>query len=890
MTMITRYPVDVDLSKSSDTIDIQSQSVGALAANFFPALDTYASTIFDVSGTRFLKATDSGAASGPWTAKTKHIALDAEVTTMTRSGAVVLRYANNQGLFMSWSQGPAQVNGGLLIGHCVGLDETQPSHLPNGQLAFDSNPDNAIIYNSDLTTTHGVVGDNYATDTFTFGVSGVDLYVKYNGVTLNIPQLKGAAWRWMKPGKILFGARFLTPDAPGVAGFKNISISYPAKPSNRRSNFKGNVIDLTDYGIKALETTGSISASSNSLTVASAAGFAVGDQIIVAVGGETALSSIYSNTAAAGRRGTIGVGGSWPPAARLYATEAALLAASPADESYGETGTGRVRLRSGGTWQAYETGYYYWNMICPHALVAKITAIAGNVLTLDKHAVATTANAQVCFDCLPCFKAMTDEVSPNLRSPEVYIPATSANSAFHLSGSVNTSNHTGLKLRGHTRDTTKLKTPKGIQSGCFNSQNANDIVVSDFWYVSNHDAHGYGAYQRGGIGVGFNIQGNNFDYATGCRMERLRASEVPTQAFGSRTTNGLVIDNCLSELLVAPQQCYLQWNFNVANATAPIVSNCVSNNNWLTPSFEPFSCQDPVFRNCGGRNVMFSSNSCDGAFFDEIYADIEPNCRARNVATPVLDQNILQFNNNIGNSSGGSNGIPGAGGRIRNPRIVIQGYMDENNWLSQAINVSSTPNVLIEGTYNPLVRDDGLRKGLIQSPTPIASGLVPPEQGGVWARDGAKIISDAPNVTVRNMRVVCTSVTPNGGAVAQPQPGTNNHIQIGSTNSATISDIASLGTGTGSVTFSTLDGWLNAGEILVGSERMEYTVTNRPSRTVSITSRGFAGTTAVTHTNGATASFVNYPRAENCIADVRNVPGIAAVQTGNITNAAYAAL
>ena len=287
---------------------------------------------------------------------------------------------------------------------------------------------------------------------------------------------------------------------------------------------------------------------------------------------------------------------------------------------------------------------------------------------------------------------------------------------------------------------------------------------------------------------------------------------------------------------------------------------------------------------------MFSSNSCDGVLFDEIYADIEPNCRAMSVASPILDQNIVQFNNNIGNSSGGSNGVPGAGGTIRNPRIVIQGYMDTNNWLSQAINVSSTPNVLIEGTYNPLVANDGLRKGLIQAPTPIASGLVPPEFGGVWARNGARILSDAPNVTVRNMRVVCTSVTPNGGAVAQSPPGTNSHIQIGSTNSATISDIAALGTGTGSVTFSTLDYWLDTAEILVGSERMEYTVTNRPSRTVSITSRGFAGTTAVTHTNGATASFVNYPRAENCIADVLNVPGIAAIQTGNITNAAYAAL
>jgi hypothetical protein len=881
MALVTRYPVDVDRSKSSDTIDIQSQSLGALAANTFPALDTFASTIFDDRGTRFIKPT-----SGPYTAKTKHNAFDQEVTTYTRQGTVTLRYANGKGLRLFWNTGPAVANGYLQIALVLGVNETQPlisSGNPQPQVSSGSAP---LIYESDLVTAHGVTTSNWHTDTLTFGVSGVDLYLKYNGALLNIPALKGAAHRCMQAGKIIFANN---PDISD-AGFRNISIGYPAKSATCRSNLTGGVIDLADYGIKALETTGSISAGSNSLTVASAAGFAVGDQIIVAVGGETALSSIYSNTAAAGRRGTIGVGGSWPPSARLYANEAALLAASPADESYGETGTGRVRLRSGGAWAAYETGFYYWNMICPHALVAKITAIAGNVLTLDKNAVATTANAQVCFDCLPCYKPLTDEMPTGADFPDVYIPHSAANSAFYQSDRISTTFRTGVKVRGYTRDLTKLQTPKGARWEGFRCSQANDFVISDLWYVSNHDAHGYGTYNRQDAGGGFLVEGVVGNIATGCRMERLRASEVPTYCFNSRRTTGLVIDNCLSELLVAPQQTYLQWNFNVANSTAPTVSNCVSNNNWLTPSFEPFSCQDPVFRNCGGRNVMFSSNSCDGVLFDEIYADIEPNCRAMSVASPILDQNIVQFNNNIGNSSGGSNGVPGAGGTIRNPRIVIQGYMDTNNWLSQAINVSSTPNVLIEGTYNPLVANDGLRKGLIQAPTPIASGLVPPEFGGVWARNGARILSDAPNVTVRNMRVVCTSVTPNGGAVAQSPPGTNSHIQIGSTNSATISDIAALGTGTGSVTFSTLDYWLDTAEILVGSERMEYTVTNRPSRTVSITSRGFAGTTAVTHTNGATASFVNYPRAENCIADVLNVPGIAAIQTGNITNAAYAAL
>jgi hypothetical protein len=84
-----------------------------------------------------------------------------------------------------------------------------------------------------------------------------------------------------------------------------------------------------------------------------------------------------------------------------------------------------------------------------------------------------------------------------------------------------------------------------------------------------------------------------------------------------------------------------------------------------------------------------------------------------------------------------------------------------------------------------------------------------------------------------------------------------------------------------------MDSWPDTGEILVGSERMEYTVINRGSRIVSITSRGFAGTTAVSQSNGVTASIVDYPRVQNCIVDVINVYNIGAVINENITNSTY---
>ena len=62
-----------------------------------------------------------------------------------------------------------------------------------------------------------------------------------------------------------------------------------------------NVLDMRDFGAKPLATTGTISAGSRDLRVSSSEGFAVGDQVIVATGGEAAI----------GPR-TIGVGGALP--------------------------------------------------------------------------------------------------------------------------------------------------------------------------------------------------------------------------------------------------------------------------------------------------------------------------------------------------------------------------------------------------------------------------------------------------------------------------------------------------------------------------------------------------------------------------------------------------
>jgi hypothetical protein len=294
-------------------------------------------------------------------------------------------------------------------------------------------------------------------------------------------------------------------------------------------------------------------------------------------------------------------------------------------------------------------------------------------------------------------------------------------------------------------------------------------------------------------------------------------------------------------------------------------------------------------RRANGRNTMYASNSSSGFLFDECEVTIEAGSRRIDVADPIIDQHIFDINSNIQNTSGGTNGVPGAGGIIRNPKVIIQGYMSSDNWVAQAINITSNPGVLIEGTYNPLVADDGNRRGLIQAPPRIVSGTSP---AFVSANRGPRINCDAPGLVVRNMRLRTVAATPNGTGVSATIPDTTNQIDQGysATVTATISGIAALGTGTGAATLSTLTGWRGISVMQIGAERMEFVVVDDATRAVAITSRGFDGTTPSSHSNGATATAIDYSRIENCIADATRIVGPRGVQSGNITNAAYAAL
>lgn len=468
-------------------------------------------------------------------------ARDTELTTWTRQGYVYLRL-DDLGNAVYFLHNGNSTNGTLEIGIVTGLNE---SSYPGGTYF-------PLYSNIDLVSS---VAGYSKTDTtgasFTFGVSGFDIYAKFNGTEI----LRFQEYRQMNQGSAALKS--------AGAGFRTINY----QTLNRKflySQYNGHQINLADWNINSFQTTGSISASSNSLTVASAAGLHVGDFVVVEIG----------NEAGAGLRGTIGVGGVWP--ALHYTTTANLLAGTPATNTFAwadDTGdtynyfnlnlvsisngspavftigsntlttNALVTFRTTGTLPSplvADTVYYvinagqtattfevsatlggpaintttagsgthrlswvktnpwasvnyYPSKAVPMSLQARITGISGNTITLDTAATVAATNAKVYVDNQLIFNNLLQTVRSGLSpiawsTMEIVVPAGS----YAIGGTIFGSNHTGWTISGQSQAATTLFSPKGVRGAGMNLQAFPSLLVKNLTLTSNYGLNYFG--------------------------------------------------------------------------------------------------------------------------------------------------------------------------------------------------------------------------------------------------------------------------------------------------------------------------------------------------------------------------------------------------------------
>lgn len=684
---------------SEYTIPVASRATDSVAAD---ALSSYflnpAGSIFTndhwgvLAPAKYLAANDYRYLS----AKSRYCSRDMEVDTWARNGIVFLRLTSEGTAVYFFHNGEAS-NGYLDIGVVKGFTEGVGFRYTTNNTGGDYDQ---LWQTSDLihlapgysrTATGGQV--------FTFGVSGFDIYAKLNGVEF----LRIKDYRNVKSGR----AAIQTNEG---YGFRDVTVRN-FRSAQLFSNLDANLIDLRDFGLNSIATTGSISQNSNRLILPADEGFKVGDNVIVAVGGE----------AGGGLYGSIGVGGAWPH--KSYPSFLAMQADSTQpDGTYASIPSADVYQSWTGTWSIDKR--YYFAKISPTALSATVVALSsdGRTLILDKQALAATNNANVYYDNSEIFNRFGED-SDTFTPPSLtlYFPA----GDFAISHRLVISRHTGWTVAGAGQELTRVFSPVGAESAHLWVLNAPNTTVRDLHLEGNVGDNGYGLSMSGNpfsTGVEFSQSNNSV-------AEDLTITNVWWKAVGS-TFSDNVWAYRIKDFLTAPIRTYVQWQFQWSDSSNGGCIDCAVTSTYLTGGFNGFRSEHIQWIRPVGINAPMAINVVGDFRIQDAKITIKGMSQFQGSEASFSHRNpVINVNSNIDQKSP----LLQIGGTIANATIIEEGYINSNNDVLRGIVVNKyNHNVTIQG-------------GNFQSP-----GYIPPSE-----MPGANGIDSAgANTLVDGFRVV----------------------------------------------------------------------------------------------------------------------------------------
>jgi hypothetical protein len=722
-------------------IPVSTEATGNYSTNAFPGFTTPATRIFASGGQNYISPNpDNGlilaTAQTPWR--------DMEITSWTGRGAFYLRMANGRALVF-YSVPSANSGAGLVQ---IGIVENfVPESGSGGDFGGTGNFYWYYINENPAGTLAGYSGTYSSGNTLTFGCSGFNVYLKINGTLV----YSYTEWRLCQPGV----AALWTHQSYGATDIHvhYLSLQYLYSRPNSQ------IYDPRDFGMRALApVTGSMSASSNQLVLASEVGFAVGDQVIVEIGGESG----------GGLRGSIGVGGNWP--ILKYASLATMNAdTSQPDHTSAYLPNMLVYTSKSKVWTpGYGTITYYPGKVVPLSLVAKVTAITsdGKTLTLNKNAAVATNGANVWLDCLPSFLVVnqpqapaivggsgTGSLAPNPSNMLVSIPAGSWRlSNFVTNPLANLT--TGLHIYGQGRTQTTLNSPKGVTCAAFQLTEiaVNNIRITDMAYVGNFGDNGFGfeitanGNGFGGFPSAFSL-GSPGAVSTGLVLQNIDGTNTFGRCCGI-SGNAPMVNKCTVRL-TSGQLDYVGWQMQCFDSANPVIQNCTGTAPYTMKCFEVFACNGGKIINCGGQNTIFSTNSSTNTTIDLTQnVTFTAGCWI-NVNATGIDEPIFNINDNaFGNGSGGV--------MICRPgfQCIQQGYIDGNHNTLKFVQIQAAQTGwTIQGGFPGSARCSETLGGFFQTPDYNAAS---DEYGAML------IYSDAADTVVTGLRIKGAAIGPPG--------------------------------------------------------------------------------------------------------------------------------
>lgn len=671
------------------TIPVQATSAGAVSANQFTGWTHSSGTVFSRTAYGVTTKYFASSVSDTVDIQSKAVSRDQEVVFWASIGRVYLRIANGKALRFETS---ADTTGGWSVAYVL---------IGSGGYEDDTN-----IVSLGSGVPSGINTADTDGDLYTFGVEGFDVYVKWNGVeqwreTQIFSISAGRIGLRCHPSFTTYGFRSVE------ATFKH-SVALYSSPAER-------LLDVRDFGLSSITTTGSMTAASTTLTVASNPGFAIGDPIIVEIGGESGAGAV----------GTRGVGGQWP--ALTYANATAMNAdtSQVLNQVCVLLDTAVTYRWNEVSWVLNDTANSYTGFMLPKSLLATITNISGTTFTLDTAATVSTTNANVYMNNAVKYQevlgatyfSLDDEIS----DLTVEFPAGNFAWGTHDESLGLGSNRIRWEWRGLGVDETQIFSPEGVMSLELSQGSCTTPVFHDIELLSNCRADG-GYQMRYDEGTDRPNQSWPTSLLFGTSSDALiynvRAID-PNQAgiALSYCTNAIVHD-CTIEHTTGHRQ-YTQWMFNFANCTDCTAYNITIDSDYYLAGYEMFQSTGCVFEDFTCRNAVCSANSADEWRMTRINVTMETGCLDTDYFDWVSEFGvIINISSNIDNQQGNPDGA--FNGTFNDFHLVQQADIRSGFAPLTMINMSGTTNyITISGQFP----DKPNTLGLIEIPSGAYGGL-----------------------------------------------------------------------------------------------------------------------------------------------------------------------
>jgi hypothetical protein len=656
------------------TINVQALSAGAVAVDAFaPDFTNPACTVFTngssgawgrTPGEKYIAANTST----NYTALTTAEYRDVEVTTWMRKSEIFLALTDDgRGLRVTINEDTPS----------IALHPLQGIADPPGAYAGEGN--NTTFddrYGWNMTTFTGWSANSG--QSWTVGLEGIEFYIKHGSTEV----VRVTNPYQLRAGKVGFKA---INNSSGGYGFHDMTVTALA-PVSLYSDPDTDTYDPRDYGFKDIATTGSITSGTPTLVVADATGYEIGDPIIVEIGDEPG----------AGLRGTVGVGGTWP--AMSYANQAAMDAdTTQVDGQWAYAAdTGLTKWWDDDATQAWSRSTrkpsdYYESKCLPLALIANITNIVGNTITLDTNASATATDANVYYNCLEGLRFWTVlDVDWNTAGRIMTIPAGDYAVNGLLSMNTNDDTNSPWEIYGQGIDQTRIFSPDGAACCGIHFVQCGTSSLHDLEVCGNFGDNGYffTFYSGNEDEISRNSPGFNYGmgvdfYATNGTCYNVRSGQHGSNCFHAQYVSNLSFTNCHA-FQESSSKIYLSWCYQVADSDAATpgsinFTDCSYTCPEYKAGFETFRSNGVHFIRFTSVNGQFSSNSSGNFFLDDCSITMTAlNQKASYTTdygeayTPPQTSNapLIDINSNIQPPSAAML----LGGLIRNPTLIVEGY------------------------------------------------------------------------------------------------------------------------------------------------------------------------------------------------------------------------